>query len=161
MSLPQKLVQKIKRLERAVREPSEAVVKAQTGVDTTQASPGAQKLLRQMQRKIDADFGYNVLSYEPALEYKLLVDSYERTDFGGGDMGITMTFASAALMQASGIYLEDSVQPKEGDLEGRMLQVVAIIDSSSVRLDDVPTFVSETDVYSRIILSGVKKAFIL
>ncbi len=58
-----------------------------------------------------------------------------------------------------GLAPGDTVQVLEGALAGRMLEVVAITDSTHIRLDDVSTFTTESNVQVRAMLSEVKKSY--
>lgn len=157
------VVNKIKRKERAVREGTKDVVKLNKMEEVLQDSPGAQKVMRGIQRRLDADFGRDTVGHEPALEYEASMTTVERYDFdpgAGTDYGIRLT-VPAIVLSGSGVQPGDIVQIREGALEGRMLQVVSIPDGTHIRLDDVATYVGpESNVVVRMILSGVKKAFV-
>jgi len=158
-----KVINKIKRKERAVREATQDVVKMNRMEEVLQDSPGSQKVMRGIQRRLDKSFGYDSLGQEPALEYVASMTAVERFDFDPGagfDYGIRLTMP-AAVLSGSGLQPGDLVQFKEGLLEGRMLQVVSVVDATHVRLDDAATYVGpESNVVVRMVLSGVKKAFV-
>lgn len=96
MSKEQKLINKVKRRERYVREPKKATYKTDKNQETLQASPRAQKLMRKPQRRMDSGFGYDTVGAEPYLEYKCVATSLLRFDFGGSDFGLKLTFPDIA-----------------------------------------------------------------
>lgn len=86
-------------------------------------------------------------------------------DPADGAAATTFTFevttqGSGDLAEASGIQPGDSLQLLNGDLQGMMLEVVEVLGSSAIRLDDVATFSSETDIQARILISAVKKSYV-
>jgi hypothetical protein len=96
MSKEQKLVNKLKRRERFVREPKKDTYKVDKNQETLQASPRAQKLMRKPQRRMDASFGYDMTGHEGQLEYKCVAASLTRFDFGGSDFGLKLTLPAIA-----------------------------------------------------------------
>lgn len=94
MSREQKLINKVKRRERFVREPKKASYKVDKNQEVMQASPKAYKLMRKPQRLMDASFGYDAVGAEPYLEYKMVSTSLVRFDFdpgAGTDFGLRLT----------------------------------------------------------------------
>jgi len=288
MSKGQKLVTKLKRRQRSVREATEASVGMDKRPEVMQNSPKAQGLMRGAQRRYDDSFGFNAVGHKPEVEFKVVASSLDRYDFdtdSGTDFGMRLVMAGVAgiaeeteittvadntgslndtyflintpenqyyvwynvnaagtdpalanktgvevaiatdataddvaaatateldgladmsasdasdvitatnskagavadaadtgvtgfgfsvttqgtnatgsLLGASGAQPGDSVQIQEGALEGRMLEVVEVIDSSTLRLDDVSTFTTpESDVACRFIISGSKKSYV-
>ena len=111
---------------------------------------------------MDKSWGYDTVKTEPMLEYKAVVATTERFDYGGGDFGTRLTMA-AGMIAAIGVRPGDSVEIREqgSGLQGRMLTVVAVTDSTHLRLDDVATFVGpESNNYCRFLISTVKKSFV-
>ena len=99
MSREKKLVNKVKRRERWVREPKKDTYKVDKNQETMQASPKAYKLMRKPQRRMDAGFGYDTVGSEPHLEYKLTASSLDRFDFDPGmgtDYGLRLTLPAIA-----------------------------------------------------------------
>jgi hypothetical protein len=165
MSKAQKLVNKLKRKERKVRETPSYKVKMDLAQETLVGSPGAYKLVRGQERRADASFGYDAVKTDPILEYRVAATSLERFDFdlgAGEDYGLLMTMP-AGLISAIGIMVGDTVEVREtsSQIEGRMLTVVALSSATELRLDDVATFTgTESTPAVRFILSGVKKSFV-
>lgn len=84
---------------------------------------------------------------------------------GGSSPGFTITTTIQGQGElgpfngAVGLQPGDTVQVLEGALAGRMLEVVAITDSTHVRLDDVATFTSDTTVQVRVVLGEASKSY--
>lgn len=158
-----KLVSKLKRRQRKIREATESVPKMDKCEEILQDSPTAQKLMRGAQRRMDQSWGYDFTGHEPALEYRAVVSSLQRQDFDPGpglDFGLLMTFPGD-LLTDTGLQSGDSVQILSGDLEGRMLEVVEVLNSTQVRLDDVASYAAvESNVPVRMLLSAVKKSYV-
>ena len=162
MSREQKLIEKVKRKERLVKESAPGFVKMKKPQEVLAASPKALELMRGMQRRFDGSFGLQTTGAEPALEVKLVAASLERFDFGVSDFGLLLTLAAGFIADV-GFVVGDYVQVREegSAAEGRILQVVSLESATELRLDDVSTFglSTETDVAIRAILSGTKKSF--
>jgi len=158
MSKGQKLVTKLKRRQRSVREATEASVGMDKRPEVMQNSPKAQGLMRGAQRRYDDSFGFNAVGHKPEVEYKVIA-ALDRFDFDPGpgeDFGMRLV-----LGEDSGAQPGDSIQILEGALEGRMLEVVSVVNSTTLRLDDVSTFVTpEASVACRVLLSGSKKNYV-
>lgn len=96
MSKGQKLIQKVKRKERLVRESAPGEVRMTKPAEVLKASPGAYAAMRGPARLADRSFGTDVASGEPPLEYKAVVTSLERFDYGGSDFGLRLTLPTTA-----------------------------------------------------------------
>lgn len=99
MSKEKKLVNKIQRRERWVREPKKDTYKVDKSQETLQSSPKAYKLMRKPQRRMDASFGYDTVGAEPHLEYKCIASAITRFDFdpgAGTDFGLRLTLPAIA-----------------------------------------------------------------
>lgn len=165
MAQQQKLVNKLQRRQRKVREATESVVNMNKMEETLVASPGAYKLVRGQERRMDESWGYDTVKTEPMLEYKTTSTTLERFDYdpgAGTDFGMRLTMP-AGMISEIGVRPGDSVEIRERTSEicGRMLTVVAVTDSTHLRLDDVATFVGpESNDYVRFLISAVKKSYV-
>lgn len=165
MASGKKLINKLKRRERYAKEQTEQTVNINKQEETMQATPGVYELMRGVQRRMDESFGYDTVKHEPMLEYKVAVATTERYDFdpgAGTSYGIRLTLA-AGLIEAIGVLPGDTVEIREqgSALEGRMLTVVDVVDSTHLRLDDVSTFTGpESNNYCRFLISAVKKSYV-
>lgn len=165
MSQALKVISKIKRKERKVKEAPKDVVKMHKSNMVMQGSPGVQKAVRSEQRRLDNYFGLGMVSNQledSSVEYNAEMTTVERFDYdlgAGEDYGIKITM-SAAIKQGAGLVVGDLIQPLEGALEGRMLTVVEDSSSTEVRCEDVATFTTESSVSVRMLLSATKKSFV-
>jgi len=165
MAQAKKLINKLKRRERSVKEATEQTVNMDKLQETMTAAPGVYKAMRGTARRRDESWGYDTVQHEPMLEYKAEAATTERFDYdpgAGTDYGIRLTMA-AGMIEAIGVQAGDTVEVREqgSELEGRMLTVVAVTDSTHLRLDDVATFVGpESDNYCRFLISAVKKSYL-
>lgn len=98
-------------------------------------SPKAYQLERKIQRRLDRNFGIDMVRYEPKLSKRVKVATLERFDYGGSDFGIRATFA-AGLIADIGLQPGDIVKVLHGALKGHQLKVVEITDSTHARLED-------------------------
>lgn len=73
--------------------------------------------------------------------------------------GVTAQAAQGPFNASVGLQPGDVIQVLEGALEGRMLEVIAITNSTQIRLDDVATFTTASNVSVRAMLSAVKKSY--
>lgn len=99
MSRGNKLINKLERRQRSVREATEAVPRIDKQDNVLQATPGAQRLMRGAARRRNESFGYAACGQEPVLEYAAIAASLERFDYdpdSGSDFGIRMTLATTA-----------------------------------------------------------------
>lgn len=165
MAQAKKLINKMQRRQRKVREATESVVNMNKMEETMQASPGVYKVVRGQERRMDESWGYDVVKTEPMLEYKATATTTERFDYdpgAGTDFGIRLTMP-AGMIAAIGVRPGDSVEIREqgSELEGRMLTVVAVTDATHLRLDDVASYTGpESDNYCRFLVSCVKKSYV-
>lgn len=163
MSKGQKSIQKVKRKERKVREHAKGYAKVPKTAENLKETPRAYQLMRKAERRMDRTFGNEVTGQKPPLEYKAVSTTIDRFDYdpgAGTDFGIRMTMP-AAIRTAAGLQPGDWVEIREelSALHGRMLQVVALTDSTHTRLDDVPSYVGpESNDAVRMLISTVKKA---
>ena len=97
-------------------------------------------------------FDETVKKEEKTKETKILenkeIESFDTTSnsimridyrFPNEDMGLEMTLP-AGIITASGLQPGDYLEILEGELEGRSLEVIEILNSTTLRLDDVPTY---------------------
>ncbi len=96
MSKGQKLVNKVKRKERAVLEATVDATKANKRGPVLQASPAAQSLMRKPQRRMDRSFGYNSVPGDPILEFRVVAAFLERMDYGSSDFGLSLMLPGTA-----------------------------------------------------------------
>jgi len=123
-----------------------------------QDSPRVLKVFRGLKRRLADMFGYDVLKHEPKLMVDLEFSTVARFDYdlgAGTDYGLKCTPTASDY----GVQPGDYVLFREGDLEGLELQVVAV-SSSDFRVEDVATFVSESNVQARLLLGTEKKSFV-
>lgn len=110
------------------------------------------------QRRGDRNFGRDFIAYEPKISKKEKILTVERFDFdlgAGTDYGIRLTMATGIIADMK-IIVGDVVRFLNGSLKGQYLKVVAIPDSTHLRLEDVATFgSSESDKIARFQLSDV------
>lgn len=103
MSKGQKLISKLRRRERDFKEAKKDQYKKDKLQEVAQASPGAYRLMRKPQRRMDQAFGYNVIAQEPTLEYLTKASSMQRFDFDAGpgtDYGIRLTLSGTGYVAA-------------------------------------------------------------
>ncbi len=164
MAQAKKLLNKLQRRQRSVKERTADTVDMDKMQETMTDSPGAYKLMRGTARRADAGWGYDTVKHEPMLEYKAVATDMERFDYdpgAGTDYGTRLTMA-AGMIAAIGARPGDVVEVRQegSELEGRMLTIVAVTDATHLRLDDVASFVGpETDVSLRFLISAVKKDY--
>lgn len=122
MSLEHKLIGKIKRRERFVREPKKATYKVDKNQETLQSSPKAFKLMRKPQRRMDASFGYDTVGNEALLEYKMVATSLDRFDFdpgAGTDFGLRLTLPASIAGNVSEVSKVTTVADVAGSLNSK------------------------------------------
>ena len=130
MSKEQKLINKIKRRERWVKESKKARYKVDKSQETMQASPRAYKLMRKPQRRMDSSFGYDTVANEPYLEYKMVAASLTRFDFdpgAGTDFGLKLTLPAVI----AGDVAEVSTVTTVADVAGSLNDTYFLFDSPS------------------------------
>lgn len=112
------------------------------------------------QRRLDRNLGIDMISYEPKISKKEKITTIERFDFGVSDFGIRLTMA-AGLIADMHLAVGDVVRFLNGALKGKYLKVVAIPDSTHVRLEDVASYVGpESNKIARFQLSDVKGSYV-
>lgn len=125
-------------------------------------SAKAYKTMLRPQRRGDRSFGKDFISYEPKISKKEKIASLQRYDFdpgAGTDYGVRLTMA-AGLIADMKLIAGDVVRFLNGPLKGKYLKVVAIVDSTHVRLEDEPSLaVTATNVIARFQLSDVKGSY--
>lgn len=125
-------------------------------------SSKAYSALLRPQRRGDKNFGIDFISYEPKISKKEKIATLERYDFDAGagtDYGIRLTMA-AGIIQDMHLAVGDVVRFLSGPLKGKYLKVVAIPDSTHIRLEDVASLVGSTsNVIARFQLSDVKGSY--
>jgi len=156
LSLKKKLARREKYVQQ-VADGFDFINKINQREEILEDSPGALKLMRGIQRRLDSDFGLQGLAKEPPLSVKLQAD-LERIDFGVSDFGIRATLA-AGLIEKLGIQPNDKILVLQGDLKGMYLNVVSLESATELRLEDVASFVLETNVQLRADLSAEKKSY--
>lgn len=162
MSKENKLIRKIDRRRRWVKEARKKEYTEDMREEVMQHSPRAYSLMRKPQRRADKSFGYDsVATFKQPLEYLAINVTVDRHDFGVSDFGIRMVFPYN-IVTASGVQVGDTVvvEQQGTQLEGRFLTVTAIVSGTTIRVDDVATFVgTETGDTVRLIISGVGKSY--
>jgi hypothetical protein len=162
MSKEGKLVTKLNRRRRSVVEARKPEYREDMREEVMQHSPRAYRLMRKPQRRMDKSFGYDtVATFKEPLEYLAINVTIDRYDFGGGSFGIRMVFPYN-IVDASGVQVGDTVviEQQGSPLEGHFLAVTAITSTTTLRLDDYPTFsITESGTTVRIIISGEKKSY--
>jgi hypothetical protein len=127
MSKGQKVIQKIKRKERLVRESTPGEVAMTKVAEVLKDSPGAYKAVRGPARLADRSFGVDVASAEPPLEYKAVAVSLERFDYGGSSFGLRLTLPTSVSAVA-----EVSSVTAVADVAGSLNSKYFLINSPSV-----------------------------
>lgn len=134
LRLVQKLVRRRKSVKARVREFDRAD-KTDKLEETMAKSPKAQKKLRGVARRLDRNLGAEMVMHDPMLSKRLNIATVERFDYGVSDYGIRATLASG-LIADLGVRPNDVVRFLEGALKGVELKVVAVTDSTHLRLED-------------------------
>lgn len=122
-------------------------------------SPKAYQLERKIQRRLDRNFGIDMVRYEPKVSKRVKADTLERFDFGVSDFGMKITLA-AGLIADIGLRPGDIVLVLHGSAKGQQLAVVSIESSTEARLEDIASFGSaENNIHCRFQLSDVKASY--
>lgn len=144
MSKASNLINKVHRRAKNVIENIDSDYKRYAKVDlsnkTAKDSPVVFKLLRSKQRRLAESFGASMLEAKPLAALNFNTSLLDRFDYGGGSYGIRLTLA-AAISTFAGFRVGDVLQMLEGTLAGRYLAIVAVTDSTHLRLADVTSFV--------------------
>lgn len=143
MSKGLKLIQKMARRAKYVKEKVRGFdqqAKTDKLDEVMKANPAVYHAMIHPQRKADgrstkAGFGTDVTMKKPRLEYKLKATTVERFDYGGFSYGIRLT-VPAGLIADSRVQAGDVVELLSGSLKGKYYKVVAVTDSTHLRLED-------------------------
>lgn len=133
-----KLVNKLNRRAKSVKSRAggfDRYDKNSRSEETMAKSPKAYQLERKIQRRLDRNFGIDMVRQEPKVSKRVKASTMERFDYGGSDYGIRATFA-AGLIADIGLRPGDLVRVLHGSLKGLYLKVIAITDSTHARLED-------------------------
>jgi len=149
MSQGNKLIKKIGRKSKAVHKNLDSDFKRRDKADqrptVASASPGVYKVMRGMQRRFDKAFGIDNVVAKPLIAVRINCTTFERYDFGVGDYGIRMTIP-ADIVSFVGFRPKDVIQVLEGTLAGSYLEVVSVIDSTHIRVEDVSSYIGNPGV---------------
>ena len=166
MSLEQKLINKVTRRTKQVRKSARGFRtydKAFKQPTILAESPRAEELMRKAERRMDRNFGVDALQTRQLLAQEYVATSLTRHDYGVSDFGLQLTLPSNLEgYSASGIQAGDLVEVLQAgsQVRGQYLTVVAVTDSTHLRLTDVPSFSgTETSVAVRLEESQVKKSY--
>lgn len=131
------LINKLKRREKKMKEGHFFDLKdKQDKIEEVMAkSQKAYKKMRGIERRLDRNFGIDAIAYEPKISKRMNAATVERFDYGGSDFGTRLTMA-AGLIADAGVRPNDIVKFNEGLLKGQYLKVVAVTDSTHLRLED-------------------------
>lgn len=161
LKLVNKLNRRAKRVKTRVKQ-FDRYDKMSRSEEVMARSQKAYKLERKIQRRLDRKFGIDMLRQEPKISKRVKVNTLARFDFdpgAGTDFGMRLTMASG-LIADIGLRPGDIVRVLMGSLKGKYLKVVAIVDSTHARLEDVSSFGSaENNVHCRFQLSDVKASY--
>jgi hypothetical protein len=130
--------------------------KMSRGEEVMAKSQKAYQLERKIQRRLDRNFGIDMLRQEPKVSKRMKAASLERFDYGVSDYGMRLTMA-AGLIADIGLRPGDIVRVLSGSAKAKYLRVVAISSSTQARLEDIASFGAlESNVHCRFQLSDVK-----
>lgn len=158
------LINKLKRREKSIKMDHNGFDRRdkQDKQEEVLAKTKGYKLMRGIQRRLDKKWGYDSAGHEPMLSKRMKASTIERFDYDAGaptDFGIRLTMA-AGLIADAGVQVGDIVKILHGAMKGKELKVVAVTDSTHLRLEDVSSFVGpESDKQVRFQLSAVKKSY--
>ena len=157
MARQQKLVKKLQKQLRKVKDRTRGDYDSMDLREEVMAdSPRVYATIRGQQRQLDASFGQDTIAQEAMIAVELSADDFDRHDFDGlGDNGVRMVLASG-LVEALGIQAGDQVYVKEGEYEGRTLEVVSVDASlDELRFADDAGKSAETDITATARLSSL------
>lgn len=164
MAKSRALINKLKRREKQMRMDHNGFDRRdkQDKSEEILAKSKGYKLMRGIQRRLDKKFSSDAVGHEPMLSKRMKASTIERFDYDAGapeDFGIRLTMA-AGLIADAGVQVGDIVKMIHGALKGKELKVIAVTDSTHLRLEDVSSFVGpESDKQVRFQLSSVKKSY--
>ncbi len=160
-----KLVNKLNRRAKTVKTAAngfDRIDKINRSEEVMAKSPKAYQLERKIQRRLDRNFGIDMLRYEPKVSKRMKVAVLERFDFDAGpgtDYGMRLTMA-AGFITDIGLRPNDIVRILHGSAKGKYLKVISIVDSTHARLEDISSFgASENNIHCRFQLSDVKSSY--
>jgi hypothetical protein len=161
-----KLVNKLKRREKNVLSNAtkefDRYDKMDRREETMAKSPKSYQLQRKIQRRLDRNFGSDMLRQKPRVSKRMKATSLERFDFDPGaptDFGLRLTMA-AGLIADIGLRPGDIVRVLSGTQKAKYLKVISIVSSTQARLEDVASFGAlESNVQCRFQLSDVKASY--
>lgn len=142
-----KLVKKLQQLVRDIKDNTRGKFdKMDLREEVMSDSPGVLVLMRGHQRRLDEDFGADVVAAEPMMAVEFQADDFDRHDFGVSDFGVRMVLPTG-LVEALGFQAGDQVAIQEGEYAGRTL-TVEVADSSldELRFADDAGKATETDI---------------
>ena len=150
-----KLVKKLQQLVRDVKDRTRGKYDRMDLREEVMAdSPGVLVFMRGHQRRLDEDFGDDVIAQEPLMAVELLAQDFDRHDFGASDFGVRMVLASG-LVEALGLQSGDKVTVQEGEYEGMTLTIEAVDASADeLRFEDDAGKSAETDISATARLSS-------
>ena len=136
-----KLVNKLARRSRSIKEAQRGKYDRENKLEATlRKSPRAYKLSRKDQRRLDSNWGADAIAQKPVISYAGLALTLDRHDYSGmGDFGMRLTLA-AGLEAAIGLRPIDIIRVLQGNAKGHELSVVALTDSTHIRLQDLASY---------------------
>lgn len=141
LKLIKKLTRRTKSIREAARKPDQ-YDKTYLSPKILAGSPAAFELLRKAERRMDRAFGDDAIAIVPKLHELYVATSLGRHDYGTGDYGMQLVMPAGLIgYSGSGILAGDYVEVAQQDsiLFGKYLQVVAVTNSTHLRLEDVST----------------------
>jgi hypothetical protein len=134
-----KLVNKLKRREKKIKTSAtnspDSYDKANLSEETMAKSQKSYQLERKIQRRLDRNFGLDMIRQKPKISKRMKATSLERFDYGSDDYGIRLTMASG-LIADIGLRPGDLVRVLHGSLKGHYLKVVSLTSATQARLED-------------------------
>lgn len=140
MSRANQLQKKLTRREKAIQKHAKNKDRIDLAVKVMEKGRGVKALVRGEQRRYDKAFGQDMVAKKPIAGVVDLTVTIDRFDYGSGDFGIRVTFPSAAIESWAAPQVGDVVKIRSGKFATRELAVVAVTDSTHIRLEDDPNF---------------------
>jgi hypothetical protein len=124
-------------------------------------SPAAYKLMRKSERQLDSNFGIEDVGQKPVLAFVAQAATLARVS---SHMQLTLPAeaspSTSALSSDIGIQVGDVIEILQGHLAGQELLVTAIINPTTIQMEDRPSYSGpESDIEFRALLSNVKASF--
>lgn len=156
MARQAKLIEKTQKLLHKIRSRVPGYDKVDLRDEVLADNKKVLALVRGQQRRVDSDFGTDVVAQEPELAVDFIVSTFDRHDFDGlGDYGLRMVIQSG-LITAFGLLPNDKVEIKEGEYSGLTLEIVSVDESlGELRFEDDPTKILETNISAEVRLSSL------